>query len=244
MTNGRRFNIKLTQFAELLGLLSHLDIPKKLHTGRVMALREMPPMYILNSGFRAPRIDGILPHFAVMYKMMMRTLALRIDDSNAILAYEWNLLDALMKYERFDVFDYIIDEIWNIAINPQRSCGFAPYIMCMIETVAHERLYKDVAHEPLHPVVLKDPRSHHTSPPLDVAPTRPTHSGGTSSSSSTSFGLLKMFQGMFAMCHHTDQRVDVMETCLDIVHHSQWNEPLIDFPDMLVYRPYPTPMPR
>jgi hypothetical protein len=33
MTNGRRFTIKLSQFAEILGLSSHLDIPKKLDTG-------------------------------------------------------------------------------------------------------------------------------------------------------------------------------------------------------------------
>jgi hypothetical protein len=65
MRNGRRFHIKLTQFVELLGLSSHLAIPKKLHTRRVMALREMTPMYILNSGFHAPRNDGILPHFVI-----------------------------------------------------------------------------------------------------------------------------------------------------------------------------------
>jgi hypothetical protein len=110
MTNGRRFHIRLTDFAELLGLSSHLDIPKKLHTGRVMALREMTPMYIQNSRFYAPGIDGILPHFVVLHRMM-RTLALRIGDSDAILAYERNLLDALMKFEQFSVFDYITDEI-------------------------------------------------------------------------------------------------------------------------------------
>jgi hypothetical protein len=76
-----------------------------------MAPGEMTPMYILNNGFRAPRIDEILPHFAVLHRMMRRTLASRIGDSDAIPAYERNLLDALMKYERFDVFDYIIDEI-------------------------------------------------------------------------------------------------------------------------------------
>jgi hypothetical protein len=118
MTNGWRFNIKLTQFAELLGLSSHLDIPKKLHTGRVMSIREMAPMYILDSGFRPPKIERILPHFAILHKMRSRMLALRIGDSNAILTYERNLLDALMKHEWFDVFDYIVDEIWNIDTNP------------------------------------------------------------------------------------------------------------------------------
>jgi hypothetical protein len=118
MTNGCQFNIKLTQFIDLIGLSSHLDIPKKLHAGRVMAPRKMTPMYILNSGFRAPSVDGILPHFTVLHRMMRWTLVSRIGDSGTILAYERNLLDVLMKFERFDVFDNIVDEIWNIDINP------------------------------------------------------------------------------------------------------------------------------
>jgi hypothetical protein len=38
--------VKLSQFAQILGLFSQLDIPKKLHSGRVMMPREMTPMYI------------------------------------------------------------------------------------------------------------------------------------------------------------------------------------------------------
>jgi hypothetical protein len=45
---------------------------------------------------------------------------------------------------RFDVFEYIVDEIWNIATNPLRSCEFAPYIPYMIEVVTREKFYKDV----------------------------------------------------------------------------------------------------
>jgi hypothetical protein len=219
-----------------------------------MAPREMTPMYIPNSGFCAPRIDGILPHFAILHRMRRRTLAVRIGDSDVILAYEWNLLDALMKYKQFDVFDYIIDEIWITVINPQRSGGFAPHIMCMIDVVAHERFYKDVEHEPLYPAIPKDPRSHRTSPPPNVAPTHTSGSGGASSSYSTKFGFLKIFWGIFAMCHRIDQRMDVMETRLDIVRrnqeiiHSQRDESLFEFPDVLVYLPPPplylTPMPR
>jgi hypothetical protein len=211
MANGRRFNIKLTQFVELLRLSFHLDIPKKLHTGRVMSTLEMAPMYVQDSGFRAPRIDGILPQFVVLHRMRRRTLAPRrtleprIGDSYGIPAYERNLLDALMKHEWFDVFHYIVDEIWNIAINPLQSCGFASYIMYVVETVAHERFYKDVAHEPLRPAVPKDSARCHTSPPSDVAPTRTTHGGGASSSSSSSnSSFLKMFRGIFAVCYRTD----------------------------------------
>jgi hypothetical protein len=51
MTNGRRFHVKLSQFAQILGLSSQLDIPKKLHSERVMMPREMSPMYNHNNDF-------------------------------------------------------------------------------------------------------------------------------------------------------------------------------------------------
>jgi hypothetical protein len=155
--------------------------------------REMTSMYILDSGFQAPKIDGLLPYFLVLYRMVRKTLVPRIGYSEAVLASEQNLLDALMKHERFDVFEYIMDEIWNIATNPLRSCGLAPYIQCMIEVVVHEKFYKDAAHEPIHPAVPKDPRTHRTAPPPPVvAPSCSTCSGGASSSSANS-GFLKIF---------------------------------------------------
>jgi hypothetical protein len=43
--------VKLPHFAQVLGLSSQLDIPKKLHSGQVMMPREMTPMYISDSGF-------------------------------------------------------------------------------------------------------------------------------------------------------------------------------------------------
>jgi hypothetical protein len=126
MANGWRFSIKLTQFAEILGLSSHFDNPKKLHTGRVMTMRGMSLMYAPKRDFCAPKVDGILPHFAVLHRMRRRTLAPRIGDSDAIPTYDRNLLDAIMKNEHFDAFDYIIDEIWNIAITPQRYLWICP----------------------------------------------------------------------------------------------------------------------
>jgi hypothetical protein len=54
--------------------------------------------------------------------MMRKTLALRIGYSEAILAYERNLLDALMQPMCFDVFEYIMDAIWNIATNCNTPC--------------------------------------------------------------------------------------------------------------------------
>jgi hypothetical protein len=93
-----------------------------------MMSREMTPMYIQDSGFHPPKVEGLFPNFLVLHRMMRKTLAPRIGYSEAIPSYERNLLDALMKLMRFDVFEYIVDKKWNIATNPLKSCGFAPYI--------------------------------------------------------------------------------------------------------------------
>jgi hypothetical protein len=88
------------------------------------------------SGFQPPKVEWLLPHFLVLHQMMRKTLSPRVGYSEVIPAYERNLLDALMKPVRFDIFEYILDEICNIATNPLRSRAFASYIQFMIESVA------------------------------------------------------------------------------------------------------------
>jgi hypothetical protein len=212
--------VNLAQFAHILGLSSQLDIPKKFHSGRVMVPREMTPMYIQDGGFQPPKIEGLLPHILVLHRMMRRTLAPRIGYSEAILAYERNLLDALMKPVRFDVFEYIVDEIWNIATNPLRSYGFAPYIQFMIEYVAHEKFYKDVRHDSLRPVVPKDPRASRAGFSTTAA-SHTTHSGSAPSAPATNSGILKVLWGIFATCRRTDQCLDVMDQRFHIVWRNQ-----------------------
>jgi hypothetical protein len=193
MTNGRRFHVKLAQFARILGLSSQLDTPKKLHSGWVMMPREMTPMYVQDGGFQPPKVEGLLPNFLVLHRMR-RTLAPRIDYSEVIPAYERNLLDALMKSVCFDVFEYIVDEIWNIATNPLRACGFSPYIQFMIESVAQEKFNKDVRHDSLRPAVPKDLRASYagSSAAPTAAPSRTTHSGGAPSTPASNSDILKM----------------------------------------------------
>jgi hypothetical protein len=49
-------------------------------------------------------VDGLLPHFLTLHRMMRKSLVPRIGYSEAIATYEQNLLDALMKPMCFDVF--------------------------------------------------------------------------------------------------------------------------------------------
>jgi hypothetical protein len=166
--------------------------------------------------------------------MMRKTLTPRISYSETTLAYERNLLDALMKPVCFDVFEYIVNEIWNIATNPLRSCGFAPYFLFMIEFVAHEKFYKDVHHDSLRTVMPKDSRASRadSSTAPAATPSRTTRSGGASSAPVPNFSILKMLRGIFDICRCTNQRLDMMDHRLQNVWrnqkiiHSQRNETL------------------
>jgi hypothetical protein len=58
MTNGKRFDVRLAQFAQILGLTCQLDIPKKRHSGRVMMPRCHTPVLKsrTESSIRVPRM--------------------------------------------------------------------------------------------------------------------------------------------------------------------------------------------
>jgi hypothetical protein len=118
-----------------------------------------------------------------------------------------------MKSMHFDVFEYIVDEIRNIATNPLRSCGFAPYIQFMIKSLAQEKFYKDVRHDSLCPTMPKDPRASRASSSA-ATPSHTIRSGDAPSTPATNSGILKILQGIFATCRCTDQHLDMMDQCL------------------------------
>jgi hypothetical protein len=53
------------------------------------------------------------------------------------------------------VSDFIWEEIKTISENPQRLCGYAPYIMHIIEKVSNRKFLKDTKHEPFKVLVPK-----------------------------------------------------------------------------------------
>jgi hypothetical protein len=86
--------------------------------------------------------------------------------------------------------------------------------------VAQEKFYKDVRHDSLHPAVPKDPRASRAGSSVAPTPSRTTQSGGAPSAPATNFGILKMLWGIFATCRCTDQCLDVMDQCLQIVRRN------------------------
>jgi hypothetical protein len=95
-----------------------------------------------------------------------------------------------MKPVRFDIFEYIVDKIWNISTNPLRSCALAPYIQFMIESMVQEKFYKDVRHDSLRPAVPKDLRA--SCAGSSAAPSHTTCSGGAPSAHAPNSSILKI----------------------------------------------------
>jgi hypothetical protein len=51
----------------------------------------------------------------------------------------------------FSVIDFVWEEIKGISMNPQKICGFAPYLMFIIEDVTGRSFPKEGKHMPFRP---------------------------------------------------------------------------------------------
>jgi hypothetical protein len=104
----------------------------------------------------------------------------------------------------------------------------------MIESVAHEKFYKDMRHDSLRPAVPKDPMASRAG--SSAAPSHTTRSGGAPFALATNSGILKMLWGILKM----DQCLQIMRCNQEIIHN-QRNEPLQEFPDVPVFPSVPDP---
>jgi hypothetical protein len=95
----------------------------------------MAYLYLSSTDPNPSSINRISPDVITLHQMFRVTLDPRIGDASTIPSYERNLIDAIKKQEAFHVFDYILQEIWNVAVTTSRACSYAPFIMSFIEHV-------------------------------------------------------------------------------------------------------------
>jgi hypothetical protein len=94
----------------------------------------------------------MLPFYAYLNRLFRRTAAPREGDGTKILAYNKNILAVMTpNVNRFDfsIFDFIWEEINAILKNPLKRCGYAPYLMHMIERVTARTFLCEKEHHPL-----------------------------------------------------------------------------------------------
>jgi hypothetical protein len=117
----------------------------------------------------------MLPFYAYLNWLFRRIVTPREGDETKILAYNKNILAAMAPNANgfgFSIFDFIWEEIKAISENPLKSCGYAPYLMHMIERVTARTFFCEKEHHPLQikndlraPVEESRAAAPHSSPP-------------------------------------------------------------------------------
>ena len=82
------------------------------------------------------KVLGLHPTYRYLDRMFRKTIDCKGGDKGNITDYSKNLLHRMAPDARpFSVFDFIWSEIRSVGERPLKGCGFAPYIMHMIEQV-------------------------------------------------------------------------------------------------------------
>ena len=82
--------------------------------------------------------------------MFRKTIDCKGGDKGNIADYSRNLLHGMApNAQPFSVFDFIWSEIRSVGERPLKGCGFAPYIMHMIEQVIGHTFEYDKVHKAL-----------------------------------------------------------------------------------------------
>jgi hypothetical protein len=171
----------------------------------------MKHFYLPGEATNPPTITSAPPNVLLLHHMLRVTLAPQIGDASAIPSYEWNLIDAIKKQDPFNIFDYILQEIWNVVVTPSRACPYAPFIMYFIEHLFGLTFVRDVRHRDLKPQLCAlANRFHQAPPPPPSTSAGPSSSNGPDSSKGHS-GIFKLFKGLVSMCQRTNRRLDVIE---------------------------------
>jgi hypothetical protein len=199
MTDGVKYSISIGWFASILELGASTKHSLNLHDCNVLGLGQMASMYE-TLDFNAPTITNFKLNMIVLHGVIRKTLAPREGESSSVPQFERNLLKAISERTKFNAFDFIIQEIWNIAISNTRSCAYAPYIMALIEIVSIRTFMKDVEHTPLRPKKQFSslPASTASVPPTTSTSSNERHATSSSSSSDRS-AFFKMFKSLFSI---------------------------------------------
>jgi hypothetical protein len=117
----------------------------------------------------------MLTFYAYLNQLFRRTVTHRKGDGTKILAYNKNILAAIAHNANgfeFSVFYFIWKEIKVISENPLKSCGYAPYLMHMIERATTRIFFCKKEHHSLQikndlraPVEDSRAAAPHSSPP-------------------------------------------------------------------------------
>jgi hypothetical protein len=232
MTEGRWYSVDYAVFAGHLGI-SEEDLERdKIHSEQVLPSEHMGYMYppqARERGAVVGQVVGLHPTYRYLDRMFRKTIDCKGRDKSKIADYSRNLLHRMRPdAQPFSIFDFLWCEIRSVGERPLKGCGFAPYIMYMIEQVTGHSFDYDKAHKVLKitvdlPEIGIPPAgpggaaeaaeeeaeapgegapAAGASPPPRAPPRSTSRRGGPPS------GLRKFITSIFGICRDTQVKVD------------------------------------
>jgi hypothetical protein len=212
MTESQWYEVSYAQFSRLLGFGRKDTSRAKIHMTLKLDVRKIKFMYPRSKQGNFRNTTNMLPFYAYINWEFRMTITPREGDGTKILAYNKNILAAMAPNANgFEFsFDFIWEEVNAISENPLKSCGYAPYLMHMIERVTTRTFFCQKEHHPLRikndfraPVEDTRAATSHSSPSRVVR-------GRGQQGDKPPSPIRKMLNLMFGMCK-SQHAVDVKD---------------------------------
>jgi hypothetical protein len=166
MTDDEWYHITFDEFTTRF-LYGQADNDRfRIHIHNPLEENKIKFMYAPGQEDNTGTINGLYTFYAVLNRLFRKTICLKDGDPTNISHYVQNLLANLRDgAPPFSVIDYIWEEIKGISLNPQKNCGFASYLMFLIENVTDKSFLK----EGIHVSFRLNPIKKHLIPPAQVS---------------------------------------------------------------------------
>ena len=157
------------------------------------------------------KVLGLHPTYRYLDMMFRKTIDYKGGDKGNIADYSRNLLHRMAPdAQPFSVFDFIWCEIRSVGERPLKGCGFAPYIMHMIEQVIGHTFEYDKVHKALKivadltevgvPPAAPEADAPRSGAPAAASPSPRAPSHSTSHRGSPPSPIHRLFSSIFGMC--------------------------------------------
>jgi hypothetical protein len=152
MTESQWYEVSYSHFARLFGFGRKDASCPRIHLSLNLETRKIKFMYPRSKQGNFGETTDMLPFYAYLNRLFRRTVTPREGDGTKILVYNKNILAVMASNANgfeFSIFDFIWEEIKAISENPLKSCGYASYLMHMIERVTAQTFFCEKEHHPL-----------------------------------------------------------------------------------------------
>jgi hypothetical protein len=158
MTKGEWYHIIFDEFATQSSYGQADKDRFRIRIHNPLEENEIKFMHAPEQEGNAGTINGLYIFYSILNNIFRKTIYPRDGDPTNISHYAKNLLANLRDgAPPFSVINYIWEEIKGISLNPQKNCGFIPYLMFLIEDVTGRSFPKEGIHMPFIPNPTKKP---------------------------------------------------------------------------------------